>query len=134
MRRLRLSGSTSIAELGYDPIDRDLEVRFHGSPTKIYRYRNVPARTYLEILASKSFGSYLAKNVKGAYQFDVSDAPIEAVGLSVRETFEVAADLRLAIEAADVALGLARAAGASVDDCGRIAAVIAELRRPKEEK
>ena len=134
MRRLRLSGSTSIAELGYDPIDRDLEVRFHGTPNKIYRYRNVPARTYLAILASKSFGSYLAKNVKGTYEFDVSDAPIEAVGLSVRETFQIAADLRLAIEAAFAALALARHAGAPAEDLERVRAVVEEIRRHAEAK
>lgn len=128
MHRMRLSSSTSIAELGYDPIDRDLEVRFHGTPTKIYRFKNVPSRTYLEILASKSTGSYFAKNVKDAYAFDVSDAPIEAVGLSVRETFQVAAELRLALEAVDAALALALAAGAAAEDVGRIAAVVATLR------
>ena len=59
--------SSSIAEVGYDPATRTLEVLFHNG--HIYRYFAVPPSVYDAFMASDSKGKFLNENLKGLYQY-----------------------------------------------------------------
>jgi hypothetical protein len=57
--------SSCIAEVGYDPSDRTLAVRFHSG--REYWYAGVPPETHQALLAAASIGSYFNAEVRDAY-------------------------------------------------------------------
>lgn len=63
--------STSIAEVGYDPVFRDLHVRYHSSST-YYIYRGVPPHVFTRLMAAPSKGEFVNAEVKGHYEFDLA--------------------------------------------------------------
>jgi KTSC domain-containing protein len=66
MKRVQVSSST-LASVGYDSDGRVLEVEFqHGG---VYRYLDVPAHVYRELLTADSLGSYLSRTIKPNYDF-----------------------------------------------------------------
>jgi hypothetical protein len=65
--------SSQIAAVGYDPIARQLVVRFHGSgprPEAIYSYAGVPAQIAAELIGAESPGSYFHRHIRqGGYPY-----------------------------------------------------------------
>lgn len=61
-----VTGSSSIAAVGYDPETETLEVQFVGSGTK-YTHEGVPSSEYEALINARSVGSYYANNIKGQY-------------------------------------------------------------------
>lgn len=57
--------SSCIAEIGYDPVEQILGVRFHRHNE--YRYVGVPEEIYQALLAASSIGQYFNANVRNAY-------------------------------------------------------------------
>ena len=57
--------STNISEIGYDPGERTLYVKFRSGYE--YRYHEVPQSVYDDLRASGSAGTYLFHNVSGVY-------------------------------------------------------------------
>jgi hypothetical protein len=57
--------SSHISEIGYDPINRTLEVEFSGG--EVYAYRGVPQDEHARFLASPSHGQYLHFEIKDKY-------------------------------------------------------------------
>ena len=132
MHHLKVTDSSSVGWIGYDPIERQLEVRFKGTPNALYRYKNVDSRAYLELLAAKSVGSYFDHRIKkhpAEYPFERIDVPEPATGLSLGESFKIAADLRLACDALEAAVAALRARGASDAEVAPFIAVQREVRR-----
>jgi hypothetical protein len=67
MERVRVH-SSSIAEIGFDPEARTLEVLFHGGT--LYRYFGVPPRVSIEFLESDSHGRYFQTKIRGRYRYE----------------------------------------------------------------
>lgn len=63
--------STSIAEVGYDPVFRDLHVRYHTS-AKYYIYRKVPPHVFSRLMAADSKSTFVNDEIKGHYTFDLA--------------------------------------------------------------
>jgi hypothetical protein len=65
--------SSQIAAVGYDPIARQLMVRFHGSgprPEAIYSYAGVPAQIAAELIVAASPGTYFHRHIRqGGYPY-----------------------------------------------------------------
>jgi hypothetical protein len=61
--------STDIANVGYDPASKQLEVEFKRSPGKIYVYDNVPSIVHRDFLKAHSPGSFFHANIKGKFSF-----------------------------------------------------------------
>jgi hypothetical protein len=65
--------SSQIAAVGYDPITRQLVVRFRGSdrwPEAIYSYAGVPAEIAAELIAAESPGAYFHRHIRqGGYPY-----------------------------------------------------------------
>jgi hypothetical protein len=57
--------STNIAEVGYDPLENRLEIRFRGGRT--YEYLNVPLHVFEGLLHASSKGSYFYRRIRGRY-------------------------------------------------------------------
>jgi hypothetical protein len=55
--------SSAIASIGYDKINRHLEIELSNG--RIYRYSKVPQRTYTSLLKAKSIGAYYARFIRG---------------------------------------------------------------------
>jgi hypothetical protein len=55
--------SSQIASIGYDPKTQTLEVEFNHEGA-VYRYVNVPADVYQEIMSADSVGSAFGKLIK----------------------------------------------------------------------
>ncbi|WGR93654.1 KTSC domain-containing protein [Bradyrhizobium sp. ISRA443] len=66
MRRDPVSSST-VAEVGYDPIGRILEVLFKSGA--VYQYFDVPQQIYEELMRASSAGGFLNSNVKGQFRY-----------------------------------------------------------------
>ena len=62
MVRVKIEGSSNIAEAGYDPNTLTLEIKFHNG--KLYKYWPITLRVYRAFMSAKSKGSYFAKNIK----------------------------------------------------------------------
>lgn len=61
--------SSNLAEVGYNPDGRILEVKFVKGA--LYRYFAVPAEVYLQLLVAESKGNYFYKNVQsGGFAFE----------------------------------------------------------------
>lgn len=58
--------SSNIAEVGYDPATRTLEVAFRTGA--VYQYLEVPETVYRELLSSESVGNFLNVEIKKNYQ------------------------------------------------------------------
>lgn len=56
--------SSNVAEVGYDPDVKTLEVAFANGT--VYQYFNVPVAIYSALLVTPSVGRYLDANVKKA--------------------------------------------------------------------
>ena len=59
--------SSSVQSLGYDAINRALEVEFASGA--VYRYLDVPSRVVQGLAVAPSIGSYVARKVRGVYRF-----------------------------------------------------------------
>ena len=59
--------SSNIANIGYDPVSQTLEVGFLRGG--VYQYYNVPQSIYQGLMGASSHGSYLARYIKGSYQY-----------------------------------------------------------------
>lgn len=66
MNRINVN-SSNIASVGYDNIQRLLEIEFHGND--IYQYLNVPQNIYENLMAASSHGKYFDQNIKNVYQY-----------------------------------------------------------------
>ena len=67
MRMQRVSSEAAKA-IGYDPERRWLDVRYTtGSAT--YRYLDVPATAYAELVSAASVGTYLNQHIKPHYRY-----------------------------------------------------------------
>ena len=58
--------SSAIATIGYSKRLRALEVEFHSGAT--YRYLNVPASLYRQLIAADSKARFYDKNIRGKYR------------------------------------------------------------------
>jgi len=65
--------SRSVAEIGYDPVTRDLHVRFHSAST-YYIYRGVPPDVFQRLLAAASKGSFVNTEIKTSYAVEVAES------------------------------------------------------------
>ena len=59
--------STSLAAVGYDATARTLDIEFRSGA--IYRYREVPAAVFAELLQADSKGRYFAKRIRGQFTY-----------------------------------------------------------------
>ena len=57
--------SSMIQEVGYNPVDSILAVRFNGG--KLFHYEGVPRELYEGVLQSESIGKYFNQHVRGQY-------------------------------------------------------------------
>lgn len=58
--------SSTVKSVGYDLTSRTLEVEFNDGG--VYRYHDVSPQKHLDLLRSKSIGSFLHAEVKGKHQ------------------------------------------------------------------
>ncbi|PYJ51390.1 MAG: KTSC domain-containing protein [Verrucomicrobia bacterium] len=58
--------STAIAKVGYSKHRRILEIEFVNGA--IYRYLDVPASVYRDLMSAQSKARYYDVNIKGTYQ------------------------------------------------------------------
>jgi len=58
--------SSSLSEVGYDPSEQRLEIRFRSGGT--YEYYNVPAHVYEALLNASSKGSYFQRRIRNRYR------------------------------------------------------------------
>lgn len=66
IRRIPVS-SSNIASVGYDAVNKILEIEFHHGA--IYQYFDVPKEIYDNMINSASIGSYFVYNIKDKYKF-----------------------------------------------------------------
>lgn len=59
--------SSNVASVGYSRSLRALEIEFVRGA--VYRFLNVPAIVYRELLASDSKGHFIAERLRGKYEF-----------------------------------------------------------------
>ncbi len=59
--------SSNISEIGYDAVSYTLRIWFVNNT--VYDYHNVPYIEYEALSYAPSVGSYLNRNIKGAYNF-----------------------------------------------------------------
>jgi hypothetical protein len=57
--------SSNLASVGYEPSSETLEVEFNTG--RIYQYYNVPQFMYDRLMEAGSIGTFLNKEIKGAY-------------------------------------------------------------------
>jgi hypothetical protein len=65
--KMRGIASRSIKKVGYDKERRILLVEFHNG--HLYEYRDFPASTYADFIASTSRGAYFNKYIRDHYSF-----------------------------------------------------------------
>ena len=66
MKRARVT-SSSVASVGYQPRTMTLEVEYGTG--SVYRYFDVPADVHRELMAARSIGAYVNRNIKGKYPY-----------------------------------------------------------------
>ena len=66
--RLRPVESEMLLRAGYDPKARVLQVVFRTGGA--YRYKNVPAYRYSELMSADSIGQYMHKHIIGRYEYE----------------------------------------------------------------
>ena len=59
--------SSSLVDVGYDPVTRTLEVGFKNG--RIYQYFDVPEHIHGDLMNAGSPGGYLSSEVKGKYRY-----------------------------------------------------------------
>jgi KTSC domain len=59
--------SGNVSEIGYDPDERTLYVRFRSGPE--YRYHEVPKNVYDALREATNIGKHLFHNISGIYPF-----------------------------------------------------------------
>jgi KTSC domain len=64
--------SSVIAEIGYDPETRILEVRFHGG--RVYHYFGVPRAEHAALMSADSIGGYFNRTIFPRYRWTRIDA------------------------------------------------------------
>ena len=57
--------STNVNSIGYEPQNKNLEVKFHNN--KHYKYFNVPAELHKNLMLSISKGKFLHRYVYGKF-------------------------------------------------------------------
>lgn len=57
--------SSNISQIGYDPSNRSLHVKFLNGG--LYEYTNVPPEVYQNLRSASSVGSYFHQAIKGEY-------------------------------------------------------------------
>lgn len=62
--------SSSVASVGYDPAQAELEIEFSNG--RIYRYLHVPAAAYRLLLQAPSIGEYVNRVIKPRFEARVS--------------------------------------------------------------
>ena len=62
MNRAKIEGSSNIDEIGYDPENMTMEIKFNGG--KIYQYWPITQIGWELLMKAKSKGSYFAKNYR----------------------------------------------------------------------
>jgi KTSC domain len=62
----RYVSSSSVKTVGYDRATRTLEIEFARG---VYRYLDVPADVYDELLAAPSIGAYVNTRIKPNYEY-----------------------------------------------------------------
>jgi len=68
-KRARLAvTSRSLSSVSFQKSSRTLEVEFHSGA--IYRYYDVPERTYTELLRATSKGRYFSARIRGKHRFE----------------------------------------------------------------
>lgn len=60
--------SSNAEGVGYDADKKELFITFKGGAT--YKYSNVPASIYQDLVESESFGKFLSQKIKGVYAFE----------------------------------------------------------------
>lgn len=66
MHRLPVE-SSAVESVGYDPRTRTLEIEYAGD--RVYRYFDVPPRTYELLLHAESVGAFVNRRVKPYHRF-----------------------------------------------------------------
>lgn len=66
MHRLRVE-SSAVESVGYDERTRTLEIQYAGD--RVYRYLDVPPRTYELLLRADSIGAFVNRRVKPYHRF-----------------------------------------------------------------
>lgn len=69
MRMLGVSDSTNIAEVGYDPDYRTLDVVFVAAPDVVYTYHKVGMVRFVKLVSAPSIGNYFKQQVEPYYGF-----------------------------------------------------------------
>jgi hypothetical protein len=59
----------------YDPIQKNLVVSFVSG--MVYVYKEVPETVYVAMKTSGAKGIYLNRNIKGKYEYEKIDKPID---------------------------------------------------------
>jgi len=62
MKRLKVEGSSNIAEYGYEPTEQTLEIKFHNG--NLYQYFPVTLSRYRGFTEAKSKGKYFAEHLR----------------------------------------------------------------------
>lgn len=65
---MRAVSSSNIAELGYDPENQIVYVRFMNNT--LYIYKGVPQVEFDNLFSTPSIGSYLHRNFKNVYPYE----------------------------------------------------------------
>jgi KTSC domain-containing protein len=65
MDRISVTSST-LSEVGYDPVNGLLEIKFRS--TAIYQYSNVPPHVFEGLLQASSKGSYFNRRIRNRYK------------------------------------------------------------------
>jgi len=68
--------STVIADIRYDQLNGDLYLRFVSGD--LYKYKNVPAEVYEQLMKATSKGTFLNKSIKRNFDYQkiVNDKPL----------------------------------------------------------
>lgn len=56
--------SANLLEVGYDFVNRELEVVFRAAPRWTYLYEHVPPLTYSRLLAAGSVGTFFNQQIR----------------------------------------------------------------------
>lgn len=75
--------SSSIAEIGYAPQQRQLEVLFRNGG--LYRYFGVPEAVHRALLQAESIGRYMNRHVRTRYRFRRLRDARQRTGANVRK-------------------------------------------------
>jgi hypothetical protein len=59
------NSKSNVQQIGYDPTERTLYVRFRSGAE--YRYREVPADVYAKLREASSAGKFLYQQISGVY-------------------------------------------------------------------